>query len=508
MKDKETKLRLIENETVKKELGEHEIKAGERLLDAMGDIKDDFVIETASGKPAFVEITKVASVPTKGRRRWMRYLSVAAVLVLCIGVGSKVFLNNKGDVVHEVTEEYAPASAAPEGSASDLSFGESATAEKNESEPPVEGIADAEGGDTDVIMEPIEGPTEVPTMQGEAFVLTAGQWNDNENWPFFTNLVNSGTINFPSFGIDPRNRIKATIVDGDGNPLAGEVVTLRTSGAGTLWKTKSNKDGVAYLFVPQDANETAAYVECNGEMAMLETEVIDYDSEDGNQGTPTVLPQTDEITIVTEKTVEDASGVQVMFIVDTTGSMGDELSYLQMDFAQIARDTAGDGVTYSVNFYRDKGDEYVTKTNGFTSSTDEIIKALNSEYSMGGGDTPEAVAEILKETITDNGDWNDNANKVCFLIFDAPPHVGTEDRIIEAVKSAAEQGIHMVPVVASNAERETELFGRALAICTDGEYVFLTDHSGVGLPHLEPIIGDYEVELLHDIIVRIINSYK
>ena len=515
MKDKETKLSLIENETVKKELGEHEIKVGERLLDAMGDIKDDFVIEAASEKPAFVEIAveqdgvkKAASVATKGRRRWMRYLSVAAVLVLCVGVGSKVLLNNKGDVVHEVTEEYAPASAAPEGSASDLSFGESATAEKNESEPPVEGIAEAEEGDSDVIMEPIEGPTEVPTMQGEAFVLTAGQWNDNANWPFFTNLVNSGTISFPSFGIDPRNRIKATIVDGDGNPLAGEVVTLRTSGAGTLWKTKSNKDGVAYLFVPQGGNEAAAYVECNGEMAMLETEVIDYDSEDGNQGTPTILPQTDEITIVTEKTVEDASGVQVMFIVDTTGSMGDELSYLQMDFAQIARDTAEDGVTYSVNFYRDEGDEYVTKTNGFTSSAEEIIKTLNSEYSMGGGDTPEAVADILKETITDNGAWNDNANKVCFLIFDAPPHVGTEDRIIEAVKSAAERGIHMVPVVASNAERETELFGRALAICTDGEYVFLTDHSGVGLPHLEPIIGDYEVELLHDIIVRIINSYR
>ena len=59
-----------------------------------------------------------------------------------------------------------------------------------------------------------------------------------------------------------------------------------------------------------------------------------------------------------------------------------------------------------------------------------------------------------------------------------------------------------MPVVASNAERETELFGRALAIMTNSNYVFLTDDSGIGDSHLEPIIGDYKVELLHDIIVR------
>ena len=48
-----------------------------------------------------------------------------------------------------------------------------------------------------------------------AIVLTAAEWNDNENWPFFTNLVNAGTISFPSFGIDPRNRIDAWAAEVD-----------------------------------------------------------------------------------------------------------------------------------------------------------------------------------------------------------------------------------------------------------------------------------------------------
>ena len=150
----------------------------------------------------------------------------------------------------------------------------------------------------------------------------------------------------------------------------------------------------------------------------------------------------------------------------------------------------------------------MTKCNGFTSDVRRVQALLNDEYADGGGDTPEAVAQILAETITSNQEWRADCNKVAFLIFDAPPHDGTDDVIQAAVRSAAERGIKLVPVVASNAERDTELFGRALAICTGGTYVFLTDDSGVGNDHLEPIIGDYTVESLHNVIVRIINENR
>ena len=118
------------------------------------------------------------------------------------------------------------------------------------------------------------------------------------------------------------------------------------------------------------------------------------------------------------------------------------------------------------------------------------------------------MAQILTETLADSGYWAENSEKLAFLIFDAPPHAGTDEELDRAIRAAAAQGIHVVPVVASNADRETELFGRALAICTDGTYVFLTDDSGVGGSHLEPIIGNYDVEKLHDVIIRIINSYR
>ena len=161
----------------------------------------------------------------------------------------------------------------------------------------------------------------------------------------------------------------------------------------------------------------------------------------------------------------------------------------------------------SINFYRDDGDDYTTKRYPFSSDIEEINKKLNSEYATGGGDLPEAVAEILDETVNDGG-WSDESVKLMFMIFDAPPHDDKADKLESAVKKAAERGIRIIPVVSSNSDRNTELFGRSAAIMTGGTYVFLTDDSGIGYSHLEPIIGEHKVEKLYDIIVRIINEYK
>ncbi len=146
------------------------------------------------------------------------------------------------------------------------------------------------------------------------------------------------------------------------------------------------------------------------------------------------------------------------------------------------------------------------KCHRFTADTDTVQDQFGQEQANGGGDMPEAVAEVLYETMVQAG-WKDGYRKVAFLIFDAPPHEEKADMVAEAVEAAAEKGIHIIPVVASNADRGTELFGRAVAISTNADYIFLTDDSGVGESHLEPIVGNYQVELLHDLIVREIRSY-
>ncbi|MBR0131954.1 MAG: VWA domain-containing protein [Lachnospiraceae bacterium] len=358
----------------------------------------------------------------------------------------------------------------------------------------------------------------------DALLLTAGRWNDNANWGFFMNLVNTGKIAFPAYGLDPINRIVITLQDEDGNPLEGYNVSACSLTENVdcdtgeedydgkyldswLYEAVSDKNGKAYLFLRNDSNLEEIGISVRAEYKPLAKEVIKLQKTEDSQGNGKNKYAPIEKTITVKGENRKGNETQVMFILDTTGSMGDELAYLQKDFSKIVEDVNIDNISYSVNFYKDEGDEYVVKSNPFTSDVKEIQTLLNAESADGGGDLPEAVAQALSDCMQNTG-WNTmSGKKIAFLIFDAPPHDGEEEGLYTAVKAAAKRGIHVIPVVASNADRKTELFGRALAIMTNGEYVFLTDDSGIGESHLEPIIGDYEVEKLHDIIVKIIEEY-
>jgi hypothetical protein len=446
--------------------------------------------------------------PQAKRTSWSkRAVAAAACLILAVGIGAFALVNaqssNRAAEEAALKETATTESTPAESDAKD--HAEPALRADSTSEMAYEsaavGAADAGGAAPSASL----GAGTIGDMyfnEGEAFVLTAATWNDNENWPFFTNLVNAGEISFPSFGIDPRHRVKVTVTDAAGDALRGETVVLRDEGGAELWRATSDKNGTAYLFYRE--GETPAAVEAGGVEQSLRA-----GGSSGQQGSP-VTTAVDDVTVVIGASAPTITSTQVMFIVDTTGSMSDEIAYLQKDFASIASEVGSDGVTYSVNFYRDEGEdeEYVTRCNSFTNDVAEVQSLLNAEYADGGGDEPEAVAQILAETITNNAEWRDDAAKIAFLVFDAPPHEGYEDTLDAAVRSAASRGIQVVPVVASNASRDAELFGRALSICTDGTYVFLTDDSGVGDSHLEPIVGDYTVELLHDIIVRLIQEAR
>lgn len=336
----------------------------------------------------------------------------------------------------------------------------------------------------------------------EAGQLTAGEWNDNENWGFFKNLINSGTISFPSYGIDPTNRTMVTVKSADGSAVVNAKADLLDKDGNTIWSSVTNKEGIVYLFA-QDG-KTASSVEIESDGKKQSYTVIDSS---GNDQSEKKTAAGSEMEVVFEGKGTSYKSMDIMFIVDTTGSMSDEMLFLQSEFTAITEEVGTANTRYSVNFYRDEGDDYVTKCNDFSSDTRAVQKLLNNEDADGGGDWPEAVAEIMTETMFSK-DWNDDSVKLAFIIFDAPPHEEKTDELLAAVQEAANKGIRLIPVICSDNDRDTELFGRALAITTGGTYVFLTDDSGIGNSHQEPIIGSYEVRPLFNVIVDIINSYK
>ena len=128
----------------------------------------------------------------------------------------------------------------------------------------------------------------------------------------------------------------------------------------------------------------------------------------------------------------------------------------------------------------------------------------------GGGDTPEAVHTALEVGLTQL-QWHNSAySKLAFIILDAPAHKdhqGVIESLQNSVRQYAAKGIKIIPVFCSSHEKDCEFMCRQFAILTNGTYVFLTNDSGVGGEHIEASVGEYQVESLQGLIVRLITKY-
>ena len=199
--------------------------------------------------------------------------------------------------------------------------------------------------------------------------------------------------------------------------------------------------------------------------------------------------------------------LDLSLVIDTTGSMSDELEYLKTEIDAIAATVhkrfPNVDQRYSLVVYRDEGDEYVARKFDFTGSLSEFQTALSAQSAGGGGDYPEAMHLALEQA--DSLDWRkDNAARMMFLVADAPPHRNLSGRTVRAVQKLRAKGVTIFPVAASGVQDEAEFVLRGTAFLTRGRYLFLTDHSGVGNPHARPNVPDYEVERLDQLMIRMI----
>ncbi|MBP5242821.1 MAG: VWA domain-containing protein, partial [Clostridia bacterium] len=214
---------------------------------------------------------------------------------------------------------------------------------------------------------------------------------------------------------------------------------------------------------------------------------------------------------------EKANVIKLMFVVDVTGSMGDEFDYLTNELADvIGRVAANDEQTkidLAFLFYRDDEDQEKFSYVDFINVNDQTgletqRQKLAKQRASGGGDYPEAVDEALELAVSRN--WGEeNATRLIFHILDAPPHEQAENktRYEKAVKDAAAKGIRINPILCSGADTLCEYLVRQEAIFTAGTFIYVTDHSGIGNSPRDPDVPNAVVEKLNDMLVRLINGY-
>ena len=339
-------------------------------------------------------------------------------------------------------------------------------------------------------------------IQPQGGLVTAGEWNDLDNWAFYQKtLMKEPFKGFPDDWQMYTNHRIAVAITAKNKPAANATVTLFRNDT-PIWTAKTDNLGRAELWVGAFQKEKE-----------LNTALLRLKVNEQWVSTATISETQVNRIALDEALPSPTNLVQIAFMVDATGSMGDELEFLKMDLKKVINEVQKTNTQLKIStatvFYRDEGDEYVVKHSPFTEDINQTTEFISQQRADGGGDFPEAVDKALVQL--NQLQWQPEARtRIAFLVLDAPPHnkPAVISSIQYSVKTAAASGIKLIPVVASGIDKTTEFLMRFIAMYTNGTYVFITDHSGIGNKHLEPSVGEYQVEKLSDLMVRLIKKYS
>jgi len=177
--------------------------------------------------------------------------------------------------------------------------------------------------------------------------------------------------------------------------------------------------------------------------------------------------------------------VEVVFCLDTTGSMGGLIEGAKAKIWSISNQIASGKPTPELRIglvaYRDKGDAYITQVHDLTDDLDAVHAKLKTFQAAGGGDTPEHVNQGLYDSVHKVKWSEDNKTlKIIFLVGDAPPHMDYTDDVKypETCKKAVEKGIIINSIQCGN---DTACAAAWQDICkkSEGTYVAIQQDGGV-----------------------------
>jgi Mg-chelatase subunit ChlD len=180
----------------------------------------------------------------------------------------------------------------------------------------------------------------------------------------------------------------------------------------------------------------------------------------------------------------DRPKVEVVFVLDTTGSMGGLIQAAKDKIWSIATTMAqaqpAPEIRIGLVAYRDRGDSYVTRVVDLSTDLDSLYATLMEFQADGGGDGPESVNRALHDAVHEVS-WgqDDDAYRVVFLVGDAPPHMDYQDDVKYPVTLAAarRRGI-VVNAIQCGDSSDTAQSWQQVAQLGQGEYLRVEQSGG------------------------------
>ena len=300
--------------------------------------------------------------------------------------------------------------------------------------------------------------------------LKAGAIDDNSQWrDYLAYLGRNESLRVHH--VDVSERYVITVLDVAGAPVHGALVKVGHEDA-EVWQGRSYADGRT-LWMPgsvadrDTVSEVTVTVEIDGmtaeqTFAMGEGVATDWELRLDQAWQPAAPVPLD-----------------VVYLIDATGSMTDEIGLLKETLAWVAGEIQGGEVSVDLRMgmvaYRDRDEEFVTEVYELGGDVEALRRGVKQLEAEGGGDTLESLNEGLYEAVSGMNWRAGDAVKLVFLVADAGPHLDYDqdrDYAVE-MRKALSEGIKVHTVATSGLQAYGEYVFRQVAQHTMGTFVFL-----------------------------------
>ncbi|MDH5680216.1 MAG: VWA domain-containing protein [Spirochaetota bacterium] len=297
--------------------------------------------------------------------------------------------------------------------------------------------------------------------------LRAGFVDDNKQFNYFLSFLAKYRSRADFYPMNIQERIQIKLKDKKGKSLPNCELIIKNSDGRVVSKGKTYADG-SYLFFPGAGSGQSSSYEVTGNYR-------------GKSRTVRVKRQGRRVVNIRFPVARKAYKrvpLDIVFILDTTGSMGEEIQRLKdtidIIHMNVSNFSSRPDVRFGMVLYKDQGDEYRTRVVQLTSDIDEFKDQLDQVFAGGGGDGPEDLQEALRVAMKDIK-WRESGIRLAFTITDATAHLdyGQQYTYVSAAKEAKSRAIKLFSIGTGGLDIRGEYILRQLAQFTSANYIFL-----------------------------------
>lgn len=295
--------------------------------------------------------------------------------------------------------------------------------------------------------------------------VKAGEWDDNANFREFQRFLASSATHHRNLNLGDRRFLVVRDKQGHGIPRCR--VTVR-DGAQASTSLLTTASGRAILFPHAEGlrgEKLSATARCEEGSAE-----VSFPLAGGQEGVV-------DLRLASERAPLGNRVIDLAFVLDTTGSMAEEIAAVKSTIQKVAKVLAAEQTTVRVGLveYKDRQDPFVTKVYPFSTDLPGFAQQVSQINASGGGDTPEDMNAGLHAAVSQLA-WSDRSvARLAFVVADAPPHLDYQDGpdYLNDTRTAAHRGIQLFTVAASGMDALGQVVFRQMAQYTGATNMFV-----------------------------------